>query len=408
MNFKNPEYKKRNNSIIAIILLIALIPFVILLKSCNHHESNENVSVKEKMTEETTTINLNKQNDAELVTTTTQVTTTAPSSTTQIETTSEPICTFLSVEPIVEKSTSIETIEIKEIKDKITEKKEEKYYEYTSEVAGLYRFELFDVPNNIYFDLYLYNEDGEELKRKTSISNGGGISYYLKEKTKYVISVAQRANVGSYNLKIGKAKPIVDVTDYSDVSDKIQFTDQEIFYEYSSKFDGMYRFEFSEVPNNIYFDIYLYNEDGEELKSNTSISNGNGISYYLNKSTKYYIMIKQRVSGGSYKLEIGAAKPVVNTLDYNKISDKIQFTDQRNYYEFNSKSNKECSFILSDVPNNVYFDMYLYNEDMEELDEKTNISNGYGVMYNLKENTKYFVKVQQRIGKGVYTLNINN
>jgi len=118
-------------------------------------------------------------------------------------------------------------------------------------------------------------------------------------------------------------------------------------------------------------------------------------------------MIQQRDSVGSYSLRIGAAKPIVDTLEYIQISDKIQFTDQRNYYEYNSKYNKMYSFTLTEVPNNVYFDMFLYNEEWEELDKKTGVSNGNGITYNFKENTKYFVKVQQRDGKGVYTLNIN-
>ena len=45
--------------------------------------------------------------------------------------------------------------------------------------------------------------------------------------------------------------------------------------------------------------------------------------------------------------------------------------------------------------------------DWEELDKNTGISNGNGITYSFKENTKYYVEVQQRDGKGVYTLNIN-
>lgn len=397
MNFKNPKYKKKPFGVIAIIILIiALVLFILLLKSCNHSKSNNDVTVEKKITEESITTHYQSQSNAELTTTTA----------TPIETTAEPVQTLLSVDPIIEKSTSIERIEIEEIKDRISEKDEKKLYEYTSGVSGWYRFELSDVPNNIWFNMFLYNENMEELDKNTGISNGGGITYHLDENTKYIICVAQRDTVGSYTLKIGKAKPIADVSDFSDVSDKIQFTDQHNYYEYDSKSDGIYRFEFSEVPNNIYFDMYLYNDDWEELDKNTGISNGRGISHYLDESTKYYIKVQQRDSMGSYKLRIGAAKPVVNTLAYIKISDKIQFTDQQNYYEYNSKTNKMLSFVLTDVPNNIYFDMYLYNEDWEELDKNMGISNGKGITYSFKENTKYFVKVQQRDGTGVYVLNI--
>lgn len=410
MNFKTPEYRKRPLGVIAIIGIIVLVILILVLKSCNHRKNDVNEKDEENSIQEIITSENQQPDTVEsptTITTTTTATTTVPLTTPTIKTTTESVPTILSVEPIIESSTSIDKIEIEEIKDRITEKGESKFYEYTSEVEGWYRFELSGVPNNIWFNMYLYNENMEELNKNTGISNGSGITHYLEENTKYNICVEQRDNVGSFTLEIGKAKPIVEVSDYSEVSDKIQFTGQRNYYEYNSTSDGMYRFELSEVPNNIYFDMFLYNEDWEELDKNTGISNGRGISHYLEENTKYYISVRQRDSVGSYIMKIGAAKPLVNTSDYIQISDRIQFTDQRNYYEYNSKTNKIYSFTLTDVPNNVYFDMYLYNEDWEELDKNTGISNGNGITYSFKENTKYYVKVQQRDGKGVYTLNIN-
>ena len=276
MNFKTPEYRKRPLGVISIIGIIVLVILILVLKCCNHHKDDVNEKDEENSIQEIITSENQQPDTVESPTTitTTTATTTVPLITSTIETTTEPVPTILSVEPIIDNSTSIDKIEIEEIKDKITEKGESKMYDYTSDVSGWYRFELSDVPNNIWFNMFLYNEDMEELDKHTGISNSGGITYHLDESTRYIISVSQRDNVGSYTLNIGKAKPIIDVSDFSNVTDKIQFTDQHNYYEYNSKSDGVYRFELSEVPNNIYFDMYLYNEDWEELDKHTGISNG--------------------------------------------------------------------------------------------------------------------------------------
>ena len=44
-------------------------------------------------------------------------------------------------------------------------------------------------------------------------------------------------------------------------------------YDFVPDIDGIYRFEFSNIPNSVSHNLYLYNADGEELYRKTSCGN---------------------------------------------------------------------------------------------------------------------------------------
>ena len=72
--------------------------------------------------------------------------------------------TILSIDSIADNKIAIDKIDIQQFSDKISEEKETKTYELTTGEAGTYRFELSNVPQNIWFKFYLYNSSMEQLK----------------------------------------------------------------------------------------------------------------------------------------------------------------------------------------------------------------------------------------------------
>ena len=316
----------------------------------------------------------------------------------------------LHIDPIPESKTSIDKIDIQQKEDKITAEDERKQYEVTSTEAGTYRFELSDVPNDIDFHMYLYNKDMEELATDGTMgmSNGGGITYDLDANTQYYVVVEQHSNVGSYKLNIGSQKAIIDISNYTQLDDSTQFTDQRNQYAFTSIEAGTYRFELSDVPNDIDFHMYLYNKDMEKLATDGTMgmNNGGGITYDLDANTQYYVVVEQHSNVGSYKLNIGSQKATIDISGYTQLDDSTQFTDQRNQYAFTSTEVGTYRFELSDAPNDIDFHMYLYNKDMEELatDGTMGMSNGGGITYDLEANTQYYVVVEQHSGVGAYCM----
>ncbi len=176
MKFIKPIYKKSSIKLIALIFMLFII-LMFIVRGCSSHIKEKNVSILNNSIEE----ELNHNSPTTIAT----------------EAATKPA---LFVEAISENSTSIDKIEIEMIQDKISNKDEVKTYEYTSTESGDYRFELSEIPDNVGFIMYLYNEDMEQLESK-SCENGGGITYNLKPNTNYYVAITDWYGLGEYTLK---------------------------------------------------------------------------------------------------------------------------------------------------------------------------------------------------------------
>ena len=308
----------------------------------------------------------------------------------------------MSIEPIEEKGISLDKIDIQQISDKITAEKETKKYEFTTGEAGTYRLEFSDVPQNVWFKLYLYNASMEQLSYESG-DNGDGITADLEAGTKYYFVVEQGYNTGSYTLNIGPQKPTIDISTYTSVDDSIQFTNQRNIYFFTSTEAGTYRFELSDVPQNIWFKLYLYNASMEQL-SYESGDNGDGITADLDANTDYYFVVEQGYNTGSYTLNIGSQRPAIDISTYTSVDDSTQFTNQRNIYSFTSSVAGSYRFELSNISQDAWFKFYLYNSSMEQLEYGSG-DNGDGITADLDANKKYYFVVEQGGNIGSYTLN---
>ena len=308
----------------------------------------------------------------------------------------------MSIEPIEEKGISLDKIDIQQISDKITEEKESKKYEFTTGEAGTYRLEFSDVPQNVWFKLYLYNASMEQLSYESG-DNGDGITADLEAGTKYYFVVEQGYNTGSYTLNIGPQKPTIDISTYTSVDDSIQFTNQRNIYFFTSTEAGTYRFELSDVPQNIWFKLYLYNASMEQL-SYESGDYGDGITADLDANTEYYFVVEQGYNTGSYTLNIGSQRPAIDISTYKSVDDSTQFTNQRNIYSFTSSVAGSYRFELSNISQDAWFKFYLYNSSMEQLEYGSG-DNGDGITADLDANKKYYFVVEQGGNIGSYTLN---
>ena len=303
-----------------------------------------------------------------------------------------------------ENSISFENTTIDQFNGSIQNEEQEDSYDFIPEIDGVYRFEFSNIPNNVSHSIYLYNSEGEELDRNTSVGNGYGITANLESGQKYVVTVKNGGNTGSYTLNIGHQKPVQVISEYSQIADSIQFRDQENDYIFVPEIDGLYRFEFSEIPNNVSHSIYVYNSDREELDRNTSIGNESGVTISLKAGQEYHIVVTQSGNFGSYKLLIGKQKPTIDISEYTIVSDSIQYTDQENIYVFIPQNDGLYRFEFANIPNNISHSIYLYNSSFEELDRNTSIGNGYGLSVKLYANEIYHVGVKQSSRVGSYDL----
>lgn len=314
----------------------------------------------------------------------------------------------LSVQAIDPINNSIGETEILQINDSIYENNSYNDYPFSPAVSGTYRFEFSNVPDGTDFTLYILNSAGERKEYASYCDNGSGITTSLSSKKNYTIRVAQQCETGSYTLNIGQQKETSDISSYTAVSDSIQYTDQKNNYSFSPQSDGLYRFEFSDVPDGTDYKLYVYNSGWEELERVIDVDNNGGISINLSSKKTYYISVVQYRSTGSYTLNIGHKKSLVTATGYTAISDSIQYTDQENDYAFIPSVSGTHRFEFSNVPNGTDLRLIIYNSGWEEKARIYDADNGDGITISLTKGKTYYIRVKHYRSDGAYTLNIGH
>ena len=250
----------------------------------------------------------------------------------------------------------------------------------------------------------IYNSGWEEVKSDYNLDNGDGLTENLTAGEKYYIRVEQYREYGAYTLNVGQKKETVDITNFTAVSDSIQYTDQKNDYLYVAGNEGTHRFEFSDVPNGTDLRLRIYNSGWEEMKSDYDLDNGDGLTEFLTAGETYYIRVEQYREYGVYTLNIGPKKEVVDITNNTAVSDSIQYTDQENDYIFKAKSEGTYILAFSNVLEGNSFRLGGYNSGWEELKSDYNLGNDGGVEVSLSEGESYFIRVTQYNGSGNYIL----
>ena len=277
---------------------------------------------------------------------------------------------------------------------------------FIPQFSGIHRFEFSNVPNGTDFRLRVLNSGLEQLSSGYDLDNGDGLTVSLIAGETYYARVEYYNNTGSYTLNIGQKKEIIDVTGYTDFSDTIQYTDQENDYLFKANLDGVYRFEFSNVPNGTDFRLRIYNSGWEQLQSAYDLDNNDGITISLTAGEVYYIRVEQYNNIGAYTLNIGLKKAIVDITDYTQVSDTIQYTDQENDYLFKANLDGVYRFEFSNVPNGTDFRLRIYNSGWEQLQSAYDLDNNDGITISLTAGEVYYIRVEQYNNIGSYTLNV--
>lgn len=310
------------------------------------------------------------------------------------------------IDSIVDSSVYLPIIESIKYTENISTDKQYFDHLYSPQFSGTHRFEFSNVPNGTDFRLRILNSGLEQLSSSYDLDNGDGITVSLNANEIYYARVEQYNNTGSYTLNIGQKKEIIDVTNYTCISDTIQYTDQENDYLFKAYVDGVYRFEFSNVPNGTDLRLRIYNSGWEQLESAYDLDNNDGLAISLSAGEIYYIRVGQYNNIGTYTLNIGQKKAMVDITDYTQISDTIQYTDQENDYSFKAYVDGVYRFEFSNVPNGTDLRLRIYNSGWEQLESAYDLDNNDGLTVSLSAGETYFVRVAQYNNIGSYTLNI--
>lgn len=166
-------------------------------------------------------------------------------------------------------------------------------YKFTPTTSGTYRFEIINKMANSKISLMVFDEYGERLEYIDAGNNGDGISVYLEKDKTYDVQARQASGTSSYTLNIGHKKPILDITEYDQLTDSIQFEDQRNSYHFTATEDCTYVFTVSEIKSGNSVHMVAYNRWDELIDEKYSCTNGDSISVEMKAGETYRILVRQ-------------------------------------------------------------------------------------------------------------------
>ena len=246
-------------------------------------------------------------------------------------------------------------------------------------------------------------------------SNGNTIEVVQTENNQTV--AAQSAESGKNDIKDYNPVNISQITPRSTVADpatilhdsgSISASGQIDTFSFTTPRDGRYRIQMSGMGSGMTVDMNFLSPTGEELESKSGCRNGDGVTVkYLEANKQYTIQIIQKTGQGGYGIDVGIQKPTPDITDITQINDSVEYTDQRNLYNFVVPRNGTYRFELANLASGTDTQMYIFDDPGNKISEDTNCRNGEGLtLKDVKAGTIYEIQVRQNTGLSSYTLNI--
>lgn len=178
-------------------------------------------------------------------------------------------------------------------------------------------------------------------------------------------------------------------------------------YKLTTKVSGQYRFDVNNMISGFKVNLYIYDDQNGELEASSSygLVNGEGITVYLSGNHTYSVKVKQYRNTGTYRLNIGQPKPMVDISLCNTVYDSIQYTDQRNWYKFTPEVSGYYRFKLTNMVNGFKPNMWIY-DDLDYVVEKQEygIAIDEGLTAYLEKGRTYEIAIRDYRGSGSYEL----
>lgn len=299
---------------------------------------------------------------------------------------------------------------ITEFTDSIEFEDQRNIYKFTPAKTGRYRFDLSEIHSGTSFEVYVYNPLGETVVYDSYCTNGEGVTAKeLKAGEEYTVRVSQNEDYSPYKMNIGYQKETMDISQYSSVSDSIEFTDQKNVYTFTVPVDGRYRFEMSEMLNGTSVELYMYNSLGETVGYDSYCKSGEGITVKdLKAGEVYEIQVRQNEKFSSYVLSIGKQKESVAVTQNTVVNDSIEYTDQRNVYILTVTKAGSVTFTFSEMHSKMITEVYAFNYLGETVASDSGLKNGESITIdNCSIGDVFEIQVRQDSDFGTYIMTID-
>lgn len=208
----------------------------------------------------------------------------------------------------------------------------------------------------------------------------------------YNFTVQKGSTAGPVNIQAFAPNGVANISNYSDVYDKLWYSSQKANYLYTTNVTGYYRFE-SDIK------VYWRLEDQYgNVKIDLNYS-AYSISLVLESGSQYKITIQKATESGDFKIKVNVPNPEIDISGKLKVYDTMRFDGQRNIYKYSPQVSSSFTFSTS------------YKVYIKVLDNYNNIisNNNYSlqsVKVTLDSSRVYTITIEQASTTGAYTLKI--
>jgi|GEM_PF-637299 len=184
--------------------------------------------------------------------------------------------------------------------------------------------------------------------------------------------------------------------------------EQEDIYTFTASYDGRYRVDIKNLMNDTNVKLYVYDDLGESIASDSYCKDGEGITVKDLKAGKVYtIKVKQDNGYSNYTLSVGLQKVTVDITGKTELTDSVEYIDQRNIYSFKIPIDGTYRFELSGMQNGTAVGLYMVNSLDEIISSDSYCKNGEGItVKDLKAGELYEIQIRQDAGYPSYKMNI--
>lgn len=194
-----------------------------------------------------------------------------------------------------EKVLSIPVAESVQYSGEITSEDQEDVYCLEAQETGNYAIKVENIKEDRWLAVKVYDSFDSVIEKDTSLSKGKTLYFSLEGGNTYRIIVSVGFNSeadGKYLISVGMQKPTFDITNFTKITDSIDFKGQVNHYIYNANKDGGVKISFiKESGKNNFCSIVVHDSFESEIAENTGFSQNDDISF-------------DTVAGETYQLEV--------------------------------------------------------------------------------------------------------
>lgn len=269
-------------------------------------------------------------------------------------------------------------------------------YTFTPGVDGIYRMWLSGMTSGFSVDVSVYDVLGYSVLYAPDCGNDAQLALHnLVAGQQYTIEVTYRSGSGAYTLHLGKQQPVVDISQYSVIHDRLYYAEQVNLYRLTVSADGIYNLVLRNLPEDITLRLKVFNEAGDRVTfvNVSSCNYGSGVE--LKAGMTYTIQVSSKASATDYTLCVYAEKPVVELKNNSGLVDAFEYTDQVNTYTFTATEGGSYRIAITGLPEDVTVGAYVYDANGVEVAFRPYLKNGMEIEFeNLAPGAGFTIRVK--------------